>query len=210
MRLILASSSPRRKELLSLLQIPFEVVEPVVEEQIRPDLPPIDQARLFAESKVRDCEHRFPDSLIIGSDTLIALDREILGKPSTAEDAGRMLRRLRGREHSIHTAVTLAHTGKSACETAVETVRVWFKNLSDAAVDRYVLTGESMGKAGAYAIQGHGGDLIERIEGDYTAAVGLPLRLVSAMLRAHGITLPISIDALYRTRPYPNWARFAL
>jgi septum formation protein len=210
MRLILASTSPRRRELLSLLQISFEVVEPVVEEQIRPDLSPIDQARLFAERKVRHCEHRFPDSLIIGSDTLIELDREILGKPSTSEDAGRMLRRLRGREHSIHTAVTLADRRKRAYETTVETVRVWFKPLSDVAVDRYVLTGESMGKAGAYAIQGCGGDLIERIDGDYTAAVGLPLRLVSAMLLAHGITLPISIDALYRTRPYPNWARFAL
>lgn len=210
MRLILASTSPRRKDLLSLLQMPFEVVEPVVEERIRPDLPPIDQASLFAESKVRGCEHRFPDSLIIGSDTLIALDGQVLGKPSTAEDAGRMLRRLRGREHSIHTAVTLAYTRKRSYETGVETVRVWFKDLSDASVDRYVLTGESMGKAGAYAIQGRGGDLIDRIEGDYTAAVGLPLRLVSVMLLAYGITLPISIDALYRTRPYPNWARFAL
>jgi septum formation protein len=166
-------------------------------------------ARVFAEHKAQEAEDRFPDSLIIGSDTLIELNREILGKPKTPFEARDMLRRLQGREHAVHTAVALCDSVTGSCETAVETVRVWFKDLSDADVDRYVETGESMGKAGAYAIQGYGGDLIERIDGDYTAAVGLPLRLISRMLQARGVTIPISVEALYRAKPYPNWTRFA-
>ena len=208
MRLILASTSPRRKELLSLLQIPFEVAEPGFVEHVRPDLPPIDQVRVFAQDKVRVCQNRFQEGLIIGSDTLIELDGEVLGKPRTLIEAGSMLRRLRGREHRIHTAVTLSHTARFD-ETAVETVRVWVKNLSEEEIDRYLMTEESMGKAGAYAIQGCGGRLINRIEGDYTAAVGLPLNLLASMLQARGIIMSISIDELYWKKPYPNWARFA-
>ena len=192
-----------------MLRIPFEVSDPAFTERIRPGLSPINHARWFAESKVRDCEERFPDSVIIGSDTLIELDGEMLGKPGTLVEAGSMLRRLSGRQHAIHTAVAIAGNGTCASETAVETVRVWFKPLRDEDVERYLQTGESMGKAGAYAIQGHGGDLIERIDGDYTTAVGLPLRLLSTMLQKRGIAIPISIDALYRERPYPNWTRFA-
>jgi septum formation protein len=209
MRVILASTSPRRRELLSLLRIPFEVIEPLFTEQVRSDLSPHDHVCLFAEGKVGVSEPRFTGSVIIGSDTLIELDGEILGKPSSPAHAESMLRRLRGREHMIHTAVAVTKSGAADCKTEVETVRVWFKNLSDDDVKRYVATGESLGKAGAYAIQGLGGDLIERIKGDYTAAVGLPLRLVAMMLQDHGVTISISIDVLYRSRAYPNWSRFA-
>ena len=208
MRLILASTSPRRKELLSLLQIEFEVIEPVFVERIRPDVPPIDQARLFAEGKARACVDRFPESVIIGSDTLIELNGEVLGKPRTLSEAGSMLRRLRGRAHQIHTAVALCHTAR-VHETSVETVRVWVKDLSEGEIDRYLMTEESMGKAGAYAVQGYGGSLIDRIEGDYTAAVGLPLKRLVLMLHGRGVIMPISIEELYRKKPYPNWARFA-
>ncbi|MGH7232294.1 MAG: Maf family protein [Nitrospiraceae bacterium] len=194
---------------MSLLGIPFDVVEPVFTERIRPDLSPLDHALLFAESKAQNCPGRFAESLILGSDTLIELDGKILGKPNSLADAGRMLRRLSGREHRIHTAVAIADRATGSCRTAVETVRVWFKPVSDADVERYLQIGESMGKAGAYAIQGYGGDLIERIEGDYPAAVGLPLRLVSRILQDQGMKIPISIETLYRERPYPNWVRFA-
>ena len=209
MRVVLASTSPRRRELLSLLRIPFDVIAPAFTETILPGLSPREHARVFAEDKARAGAHRVPDRVILGSDTLIELDGAILGKPGTPADARRMLCRLRGREHAIHTAVAVVDSATGSSATAVETVHVWFKALRDADVERYLETGESMGKAGAYAIQGRGGDLIERIEGDYPAAVGLPLRIVFMMLQERGIAIPISIDALYDARPYANWARFA-
>ncbi|MER3425016.1 MAG: septum formation protein Maf [Nitrospiraceae bacterium] len=208
MRLVLASTSPRRRELLALLQIPFEVATPVFQEHVQPGLPPLEQVREFAEGKARSCEDRFPASLILGSDTLIVIDSEVLGKPASEAEAADMLRRLSGREHVIHTAVALNRTADKRWTTAVETVRVWLRVLSDAEIDRYIRTGESMGKAGAYAIQGRGGHLIDRIEGDFTAAVGLPLRRVAAMLGENGLHVPIDLEAVYSTKPYPNWNRF--
>jgi septum formation protein len=140
---------------------------------------------------------------------LIALDAEVLGKPMTREDASRMLQRLSGREHRIYTAVAVCGRTGSAPQIAVEPVRVWVRSLSNEEIEGYVRTGESMGKAGAYAMQGLGGHLIERMEGDYTAAVGLPLRLVATLLQAAGIPIPVSVDQLYQTKPYPNWTKFS-
>jgi len=209
MRLVLASTSPRRKELLALLQVPFEVVDPTSPEQLSRDHPPETQAQLFAERKARSCADRFPDRLVLGSDTLIAVGSDVMGKPSDLTEAGAMLRRLRGREHVIYTSVALFRKADGIQDVAVETVRVWMKNFSDAEVEEYLRTGESMGKAGAYSIQGRGGRLIDRIAGDYTAAVGLPLRLVADLLRKRGVSLPIDVEMLYRTKPYPNWDLFA-
>ena len=209
MRLILASTSPRRKELLALLQIPFEVVAPSFVEQLRSDLSPSEQAGRFASGKARSCLYRFPTDLVLGSDTLISIGAEILGKPRTTEDAGTMLRQLRGQRHVIHTAVAILRQADALEQVALETVQVWMKKASDREINEYVATGESMGKAGAYSIQGAGGRLIDRIEGDYTAAVGLPLRLMADLLRKQGLATPVNIDHLYETRPFPNWARFA-
>lgn len=209
MRLILASTSPRRHDLLSLLGISFEVADPLIEEQVHPNVDPIEQARMFAEHKAGVCADRFPDRVVIGGDTLIACDEKILGKPATLSQAASMLRMLRGREHQIHTAVAVTCRAATWSQAAVETVRVWLKAVTDDEIDRYLGSGESMGKAGAYAIQGLGADLVARIEGDYTAAVGLPLRRVAKLLQAAGIATPISVDALYRKKGYPNWDRFA-
>jgi septum formation protein len=207
MRLILASTSPRRKELLGLLGVPFEVAEPSFVEEIRRDLPPEEQARSFAAGKARSCAARFPGTLILGSDTLIAIGQEILGKPADVQEARTMLRRLRGRRHVIHTAVALLRPAGGE-EVGLETVQVWFKDISDAAIEQYMNTGECLGKAGAYSIQGAGGRLIDRIEGDYTAAVGLPLRLVANLLAKQGLSAGVSIDDLYARKPFPNWAIF--
>lgn len=209
MRVVLASSSPRRKDLLALLQIPFEVAKPAFVEQPRSDLLPEAQARLFAEEKVRSCEARYSESVLIGSDTLIAIGSEVLGKPATPSNAVQMLRRLRDRAHLIHTAVALARTTDGRRESAVETVRVVMKPLTDQDIERYVATGEGMGKAGAYAIQGRGAELIASIQGDYTAAVGLPLRLVASMLSRMGVPVPVDLDRLYQSKPFPNWDRFS-
>lgn len=208
MRLILASTSPRRKDLLSLLRIPFEVADPTFVETIQRGVDPAEQARFFAEQKARSCTERFPDALVLASDTLISVDREILGKPTDHAEAAAMLRQLRGRDHRIYTAVALCRKTDGVLDVAVEQVRVWMRDFSEAEAEAYVRSGEGMGKAGAYSIQGLGGTLVSRIEGDYPAVVGLPLRLVATLLQRQGVRLPISIEEVYRRVPYPNWERF--
>jgi septum formation protein len=208
MRLILASTSPRRHELLTLLGLPFEVVAPPFVEQIRPHLSAEEQAVEFAAGKAKSCLSSYPDALILGSDTLIHLGAEVLGKPVDLADAEVMLRRLAGQKHRIVTAVALAGPEPERCDVRLAEVLVTMKSLNEAALAGYLRTGESLGKAGAYSIQGGGAAFIERIEGDFTAAVGLPLRLVVEMLQQQGLSCPVDIEQLYAGRPYPNWDRF--
>ena len=209
MRLILASTSPRRHDLLALLGVPFDITNPGDVERIDPGHSPRELASLLAERKVRSCAHRYPDAVIIGSDTLIAVDDDVLGKPEGSRDAERMLRRLSGRAHTVYTAVAVRRSGRQAPDTQVEAARVWFKPLSDAAVAGYLATQEWEGKAGAYAIQGQGADLVDHIDGDFTSVVGLPLRLTANLLRRCGIPMAVEVDRLYRETPYPNWKRFS-
>lgn len=208
MRLVLASTSPRRKELLTLLGLPFEVMSPPFVEQVMPDLPADRQVCEFAEGKARSCMPPSPDALIFGSDTLISLGSEVLGKPRNLRDADAMLRRMAGQTHTIFTAVALVSHARGFCDVQVATVRVVMSAFDEAALAAYLETEESLGKAGAYSIQGAGGTLIDRIEGDFTAAVGLPLRMVADMLRLRGMPCPVDVDWLYAVKPYPNWARF--
>ncbi len=208
MRLILASTSPRRHELLTLLGVPFDVVAPPFIEQVRLQVAAEKQAEEFAAGKAKSCVASCPDSLILGSDTLIDLGGAVLGKPADVAEAGVMLRRLAGQKHRIVTAVALAGPELERCEVRLATVLVTMKPLNDAALAAYLRTGESLGKAGAYSIQGGGAAFIERIEGDYTAAVGLPLRLVVEMLQQRGLSCPVDIDQLYVRTPYPNWDLF--
>lgn len=209
MRLILASTSPRRHELLTLLGVLFEVVSPPFIEQVKPHLSADAQAMEFAAGKARSCQSSCPDALILGSDTLINLGSEVMGKPADLAEAEGMLRRLAGQKHRIVTAVALAGPEPDRCEVRVAEVLVTMKPLNEAALAAYLQTGDSLGKAGAYSIQGGGVAFIERIEGDYTAAVGLPLRLVADMLQQRGLSCPVNIDLLYTRKPYPNWDRFS-
>ena len=110
----------------------------------------------------------------------------------------------------IHTAVAILKQEEHLLDVAVETVRVRMDDVSDEQLDAYMGAAEWVGKAGAYAIQGRGGDLVSRIEGDFTAVVGLPLRLTARLLRARGVPIPVDIEQLYQEKPYPNWARFAV
>ena len=208
MRLILASTSPRRHELLTLLGLPFDVMAPPFVEQIIPHLPADRQASEFALGKGRSCMSQDPDALILGSDTLISLGSEVLGKPCNLTEAEAMLTRMAGRMHTIFTAVALVGHAGGWCDVQVATVQVIMKAIGEADLAAYLRTEESLGKAGAYSIQGAGGTLIDRIEGDYTAAVGLPLRMVADMLRLRGMPCPTEVDRLYALKPYPNWARF--
>lgn len=208
MRLILASTSPRRHELLALLGVPFDVVAPPFIEQVQPQLSAEEQAVEFAAGKARSCQSSCPDALILGSDTLINLGAEVLGKPVDVADAEVMLRRLAGQTHRIVTAVALAGPEPDRCDVRLAEVQVTMKPLNEVSLAAYLRTGDSLGKAGAYSIQGGGAAFIERIEGDYTAAVGLPLRLVAEMLRQRGLSCPVDTEQLYARRPYPNWDRF--
>jgi septum formation protein len=213
-QLVLASTSPRRKELLALLGIPFEVVDPGFEEGSQhPDRltgpsTAAEQARRFAEGKAAACAAQHRDSLVLACDTLIDLDGTVLGKPTSREEARATLRALRGREHFVHSAVSLRHERTALHSSGIETVRVRMRAASDDEVERYIARGEWVGKAGSYAIQGEGGTLIEAVHGDYPAVVGLPLRLVAHLVSRH-VSLPIDVEHLYRSAPYTNWMRFS-
>jgi septum formation protein len=209
MRLILASTSPRRKELLTLLGYRFDVCAPSFTEVLNSARAAEEQVQEFALSKALSCESGYPDGLILGGDTVIALEGDVIGKPRDRADADAMLRRLMGKEHRICSAVAVVNTRRRIRDAALATVRVWMTHWDDDRLAAYLRTGESLGKAGAYSIQGAAGDLIDRIEGDFTAAVGLPLRLVASMLAVHGLPAPVDVEHLYRTRPYSNWNRFA-
>jgi septum formation protein len=191
--LYLASTSPRRKDLLSRLKIPFLVVPPPFEETPT-ELPARDEALLFAERKARSVAEVIMKSggegWVLGADTLIACEGEILGKPKDEKDACRILRRLSGRTHEVHTSVALLDVATSkVLRHGVETARVTFRPMTDEEIRSYVATGEPMGKAGAYAVQGKARSLfIENVEGDEEAVVGLPIALVAKWLKEVGLT----------------------
>ncbi|MCS6897198.1 MAG: Maf family protein [Nitrospira sp.] len=209
MRLVLASTSPRRKELLLLLGVPFDVVAPSFIEQPTTDLVPREQVARFAVGKARSVALRRPDDLVLGGDTVIESDGLLLGKPRDREDARRMLKSLAGRSHLVHTAVAVRHERRSFEAVKVETATVFMKD-NGGEVERYLESGDWSGKAGSYSIQGRGADLIEKIDGDYTAVVGLPLRAVADLLRLSGYPIEQGeVEMLYRRKPYPNWPRFA-
>jgi len=209
MQLVLASSSPRRQELLALLGLSFDVCPSEFDEHPTVGLSPIEQVRHFAREKARSVACVRPQALVLGSDTVIDLDGQLLGKPIDLADARAMLARLAGRSHQVHTAVALCDQERHLESVEVATAEVWMKADLGQAYERYLASEESLGKAGAYAIQGLGGDLVERIAGDYTTVVGLPLKLVAHLLRSAEYPLLVNVEDLYRRQPYPNWNRFA-
>jgi len=205
---ILASTSPRRRELLALLGIAFHIVPPAAEEIPSPGLPPQEQAKQFALDKALSIARRHPDDLVLGSDTVIEIDGTLVGKPQDLDDAGTMLRRLRGRSHHVHTAIALIHEAAYVTHVQVETALVRMTPFTDRELRRYLETEESLGKAGAYSIQGEGARFIEAIEGDYPTIVGLPLRQTAGLLEQQGVVMPTSADEIYRSKPYANWKEF--
>lgn len=209
MQLILASTSPRRCELLALLGIPFEIIAPDFEEVPQPGWSPRQQVEHFAREKARSIASTRPTVLVLGSDTVIELDGKMLGKPADQADARSMLARLAGQPHFVHTAVALCRQTPHHEAIALVTATVQMKAYDEAAIERYLVSQEPMGKAGAYSIQGMGGELIEMIRGDFLGIVGLPLRVVATLLAGAGVSVPVDVDALYRDKPYPNWSRFA-
>lgn len=208
-QLVLASTSPRRRELLALLGVTFQVCPPAFEEHPLAGLSPSKQVTRFAREKAQSVAVARPDDLIIGSDTVIEINGQLLGKPADLTEARTMLIRLAGRAHEVHTAVALCCRSKGLERLEVATARVVMRSDEDHAITKYLETGESLGRAGAYSIQGAGGALIDRIEGDYTTVVGLPLRVVAKLLESVGWPVPQNLEMLYKKKPYPNWNRFS-
>ena len=208
MSLILASTSPRRRELLALLGLVFDVTPPSFEERLVADRPAIEQVQSFAQGKAWSVAKHEPEAIVLGSDTVIELNHGVLGKPADLAEARAMLHRLAGRDHHVHTAVALVCAARAIDVVALSTAVVWMKPFDERVHERYLATGESLGKAGAYSIQGEGGDLVHSIDGDFLTVVGLPLRLVSQLITQAGVIVPIDLDQLYVTKPYANWARF--
>lgn len=209
MQLVLASTSPRRRELLALLGVSFQVHPPAFEEHPLAGLAPRDQVGYFALEKARSVADRRPGDLVLGSDTVIELDGRLLGKPRDYVEARDMLTALAGRPHEVHTAVALCSRIRAVESVEMATAMVSIRPDVDGAIERYLATGESLGKAGAYSIQGAGGDLVERIEGDFTTVVGLPLTVVARLLGSVQYPVPRNVAEIYREKPYPNWSRFA-
>lgn len=209
MQLILASTSPRRRELLTLLKIPFEVRSPSFDERLRSDRSAVEQVTCFAVGKARSVAMQEPAAVVLGSDTVIELDHQVLGKPADMTQARAMLRGLAGRDHHVHTAVALVSVMRKLETATLSTATVRMKGYDEQMYERYLATGESLGKAGAYSIQGQGGELIASIEGDFPTVVGLPLRLVAALLAQAGLSVWVEMEVLYATKPYPNWDRFS-
>ncbi len=185
-RVILASQSPRRRDLLSLIGIPHEVLPANVDESVRPGEAPAPHCERLARAKAMALAGLHHDAIVIGSDTIVVIDGDILGKPRDAADAVAMLQRLRGRTHTVFTSVAVCYRGQ--VRSGVEAVSVTFRHLDDARIAAYVATGEPMDKAGAYGIQGYGATNIERIDGDYFAVMGLPLGRMVGLLTEHGLT----------------------
>ncbi len=184
-RVILASQSPRRRDLLTLIGVPHEVAPADIDESVLQGERPIPHCERLARTKAQTLAAQHHDAVVIAADTIVVIDNEILGKPQSTLQAEQMLAQLSGRTHTVHTAVAVAYHGMVV--SSVETVVVTFRKLTAAQIARYVSTGEPMDKAGAYGIQGFGATLVERIEGDYFAVMGLAVGRVIGLLRDVGV-----------------------
>lgn len=182
MNLVLASQSPRRKELLAILGYEFTVLPSSIDETPAPDEIPETYVVRVARDKGMEVASRVSASIILSADTVVTIDGEILGKPMDTDDAFRMLRKLSGREHSVYTAVTMINQRKRETLEGLDRTRVWFKALTDEEIVDYIRRENVMDKAGAYAIQGYAGVYIPKIDGNYFNVMGLPLPLVHELL----------------------------
>src|SRR3954465_10641515 len=183
--IILASASPRRAELLRSAAIPFTVDVADIAEDLHSGERPVQHAERLAREKAEVVAKRNPEKIVLGADTIVVVDDEILGKPRNAADADRMLRLLSGRSHQVITGVCVARlaTSNQQPATCSEQTKVFFEEIAEDEIETYIATEEPMDKAGAYAIQGIASRWVSRIEGDYANVVGLPVALVWKMLQ---------------------------
>jgi septum formation protein len=185
--LVLASASPRRREILHNAGIPFTVQAADIPEAPQPGESPQNYAQRLAQEKASSVARLKPNDWILGADTIVLVDGLILGKPADQADAARMLRLLSAKTHEVITAVCLLKSNNSTPDVKLETTKVVMGAINQQEIQAYIQTGESMDKAGAYAIQGRASRWISRIEGDYFNVVGLPVSLVYRMLQEHKV-----------------------
>lgn len=183
-RLILASSSPRRQQLLTLVGLSFEIARPDIDETPLPDEPADHYVIRLSQHKSRAIKL---DGIILTADTTVADGDHILGKPDSPDDAAAMLRRLRNRSHVVHTAITVRDSTTDRSTTHLVTSWVFMRNMNDDEIAAYVASGDPMGKAGSYAIQNVQFHPVDHLEGCYTNVVGLPICIVLATLAEYGI-----------------------
>ena len=186
-KLVLASDSPRRAEVLADAGFAFEAAAAGVDESRREGEPAEAYVRRLAEAKARAVSARItPPAMVIAADTAVVVEGELLGKPASAEDAGEMLRRLSGGTHQVLTGLAVLRLPEGAARVEIETTQVTFALLTETEIEAYVASGEPLDKAGAYAIQGRGGRFVARVEGCYFNVVGLPLARLYRILRELG------------------------
>ena len=205
MRLILASTSPRRREILALLGLPFEVIEPEFDEMVSERVSMEEEVLDFAAGKARSVARKHPKSIVIGSDTMIFLNGEKIGKPNDIDDARRILCLLAGKIHRIFTSVVILDSAGGPGLQIVETVFVEMRAYTEEEINRYLSLNESLDKAGAYSIQSEGRNLVASIRGDYLAAVGMPLRPLAHYLKCCGMSFHLNVDKLYADKVVLNW-----
>ena len=186
-RFILASGSPRRRELLLAAGYRFEVVSPPVGELSHDWVTVRELTAWNAARKATRVARTAPDAVVLAADTLVTIEGKVLGKPADFDDAIEMLRRLSGRGHEVWTAVQISHAATGRSESFQEISRVHFRALDDAAIHAYLTKIDALDKAGAYAAQGHGSEIIDRIDGSYTNVVGLPMEKTTSALRRFGV-----------------------
>jgi septum formation protein len=187
---ILASGSPRRRELLRQLGLSFTIIPSRRQETNQSGMEPRGHAIYYAKEKAKEVAQRYPQQWILAADTIVVVDGEIMGKPVSATEATAMLSRLSGRSHHVITAVCLLHAQSGVEEIQAVETKVFMRRLGTAYIEGYIATGEPMDKAGAYGIQGIGGCLVQRIEGSYSNVVGLPLCETMELLRRHRVADP--------------------
>ena len=203
-RVVLASASPRRRQLFSLLEVPFIATAADVGEEIEEGESPQEMVCRLSRAKARMVALSYPESLIVAADTTVVFNGEVLGKPADEAEALAMLRRLRGREHTVLSGVTVYHPapplsppqswgGLGQAITELAESAVWMRAYTDGEVARYAATGDPLDKAGAYAIQHQNFSLVERIEGCYASVMGLPLCHLARALTQLGLTLPVDV-----------------
>ena len=186
-KLILASRSPRRRQLLKQVGLEFTVRPSTIDEAAVPICAPRAYAEKLAEAKTADISEKYPDGWVIGADTIVVIDGDILGKPNSTDQARRMLRKLSGRTHEVVTGFAIFCGAKAHRHLETATTRVTFKSLSVGEIEWYIQTHEPFGKAGAYAIQGIGTFLVRGLQGSYTNVVGLPVCEVIEHLIKQGV-----------------------
>lgn len=188
-KIILASTSPRRKELLEQIGLQFAIEGSNYEEDLNLDLEPKELVKHLSLGKAQDVanKHKGEDAVVIGADTVIAFNGKVVGKPHTKERAVEILKSFSGKGHTVLTGFTLVDCKIGKMESLAVETKVFFRDITDEEIEKYVATGEPLDKAGAYALQGKGAILVEKIEGDFSNAIGLPLTSLVIKLKEFGI-----------------------